>query len=746
MAVFICAGVTAINDYQKEKQFRELNEQAIASKTIQVLRDGQKLDVRLSEVVVGDIVTIVAGDEIAGDALLISGSSVLADEASMTGESDALHKEPQDLCEESQDKIVRDGKTNTATVHDVPSPVLLSGTNIKNGTGTMLIITVGPRSAIGKIRATITDKGDDETPLQKKLDKIATQIGYFGLVAAILVLIAMIVRAIIDKYNVGSNIIKAFLVSITVVVVAIPEGLPLAVTLSLAFSVKKMLGEKNLVKKLHACETMGGANVICSDKTGTLTTNQMELTNFWNLEAKQVFDQKSLKVASYTEYIAEPQIKLFLQSTCVNSHADPDEKNGNPTEMGIARYMKKCGVDVVKTRQRYQVLAEEPFSSDRKRTSMLIKDDDGKQLMLIKGASELILETCDSLIDMKSGKISKIGQAEKEEIKVNIEKFASMSLRTIGIGYATGVNYDKTKKDANGVLECESRGITFIGILGIMDVIRPEVPKAVEDCRIAGIEVKMVTGDNKITARAIAKTCGIITTEETGDFAEYQVMLGKDFFDYVGGYTVTKDKDGNSVYSVTNGERFTRIHKHIQVLARSRPEDKLTMVVGLRERGNIVAVTGDGTNDAPSLSKANVGFAMGLAGTEIAKQAAAILLTDDNFTSIISAVKWGRNIYDSIRKFLQFQLTVNVVAVMITFISAIFTKEAVLSAVQMLWVRIILFANSQVNLIMDTLASLALATEPPTPELLLRKPFPPTASIISKVESINSSHLIDNRK
>lgn len=439
----------------------------------------------------------------------------------MTGESDALHKEPHNLCVEAQNKIVRDGKSNTATVHDVPSAVLLSGTNIKNGTGTMLIITVGPRSAIGKIRATITDKGDDETPLQKKLDKIATQIGYFGLVAAILVLIAMIVRAIIDKHNVGSNIIKAFLVSITVVVVAIPEGLPLAVTLSLAFSVKKMLNEKNLVKKLHACETMGGANVICSDKTGTLTTNQMEMTHFWNLEAREVFAQTSLKVTNLTEYIGEAQRKLFLQSTCVNSHADPTEKNGNPTEMGIARYIQKCGVDVVSTRQRYQVISEEPFSSDRKRTSMLIKDDDGKQLMLIKGASELILESCDSLIDMKTGKVSKIGKAESEEIKANIEKFATMSLRTIGIGYSTNAVYDKTKKDTNGVLECESKGITLIGILGIMDVIRSEVPKAVEDCRTAGIEVKMVTGDNKITARAIAKTCGIIKKEETGEFADF---------------------------------------------------------------------------------------------------------------------------------------------------------------------------------------------------------------------------------
>ena len=642
----------SINDYQKDKQFRELNEISIASKKITVIRDSKPVEVRLSEVVVGEIVNIISGDEISGDGLMIHGSSVLADEASMTGESDALHKESQKDCLQVRDKLINDGRVNTATSHDVPSPVLLSGTNFKNGNGQMLIIAVGPRSAIGKIRATITDKEDDETPLQKKLEKIAGQIGFFGLISGICVLILMIVRAILDKTNLLRNIINAFLVSITVVVVAIPEGLPLAVTLSLAFSVKKMLKEKNLVKKLHACETMGGANVICSDKTGTLTKNEMYLTNFWNLEAIKVYDTKTEVSTKMSDFMSETQQIIFTQITCCNTTAEPGSESGNPTELAIIKYLHRSQVDITGIRQKYKKIADEPFSSDRKRMSTLIKDHQGKELMVISGASELILDSCDKLQDLKSGNIKQIGIAEKEDIKDAITKFAEQSLRTIGLAYSYPQKYDKTEKDANGVLACESSGLTLIGICGIKDIIRPEVPKAIEDCRTAGIEVKMVTGDNKITAKAIAKECGIIVKEEVGEFADFQIMLGKDFFEYVGGYTVTKDKEGNSVYSVTNGDRFTRIYKHVQVLARSRPEDKLTMVVGLKERGNVVAVTGDGTNDAPSLSKANVGFAMGVTGTDIAKQAADILLTDDNFSSIVSAVKWGRNIYDSIRKFL----------------------------------------------------------------------------------------------
>lgn len=695
MAVMISAGVQAVNDYQKEKQFMELNETALAGKRVDVLRDGDEISIQIGQVVVGDIVTVAAGDEIAGDAILLHGSSVLCDEASMTGESDVLHKEPIEVCIKKRDNVIAEGNINTAGHHEVPSPVLLSGTNIKNGNGKMLIIAVGEKSAIGKIRKNLVEGGDDKTPLQIKLEKIATDIGIFGLISAIITFIIMVIRAIIQSSQNGvwtknetNMIVRGFLVGITVLVVAIPEGLPLAVTLSLAFSVKKMLKEKNLVKKLHACETMGSANIICSDKTGTLTMNKMYLTHFWNCEGRQIYNNETGDIVPFNDFIGDKQLEIFNQLTCLNSTAHPDNESGNPTELAIVRYVSSCGVDPMVLRHRYQVIADEPFSSDRKRMSTLIRDEDGKELMLVKGASELILEGCDKLLDLSSGEITVLGSHDIEEIKSAINQFAEMSLRTIGLAYSYPDHYDKENKDKSGVLEVEKHGLTLVGICGIKDVIRPEVPVAIQNCRMAGVQVKMVTGDNKVTARAIAMECGIIQNIEQGEFSDFQVMLGKDFFEYVGGYEVTTEKNGHKTYSVVKGEKFDQIHKHICVLARSRPEDKLTMVVGLRERGMVVAVTGDGTNDAPALSKANVGFAMGVTGTEIAKQAADIMLTDDNFSSIVSAIKWGRNIYDSIRKFLQFQLTVNVVAVLITFVSAAATNDSILTAVQMLWVNI----------------------------------------------------------
>ena len=698
-AVFISAGVQAINDYQKELQFRELNQAAIDSTKITAVRDGDEIEIRLAEVVVGDIIKVVAGDEIPGDAILLSGSSVMCDEASMTGESDVIHKESQSICLKKRDHILEEGLANGAGIHEVPSPVLLSGTNIKNGKGFMLIIAVGDNSAIGKIRRNLVNNDDDTTPLQKKLSKLADAIGWFGLSAAVLTFLVMILRVIIKFAFDGAwdgektdLVVRAFLMAITVLVVAIPEGLPLAVTLSLAFSVKKMMKEENLVRKLHACETMGGADYICSDKTGTLTKNKMYLTHFWNCEGQQIYDNTTGNIVKYSEFVGDLMAPLFLQSICLNSTADADTESGNPTELAMVRYVSKCGIDVKEYRKKFEVVADEPFSSDRKRMSTLFKNEEEKTIMVIKGASELILDCCTELIDIYNGETCKITPEVVADINIAIKIFAEKSLRTIGIAYkeCSEGDYDKNDKDKHNVLNVEKSGLTLLGICGIKDVIREEVPDAVEKCRRAGIQVKMVTGDNKITAEAIAKECNIIEEGKTDpEYQDYEVMLGKDFYDMVGGYSVLPSKKKNKkIYTVTNSEKFTQIYKHVKVLARSRPEDKLTMVIGLKERGHIVAVTGDGTNDAPALSKANVGFAMGVTGTEIAKQAADILLTDDNFNSIVSAVKWGRNIYDSVSKFLQFQLTVNLVAVCITFVSAAITMENVLTAVQLLWVNL----------------------------------------------------------
>ena len=389
----------------------------------------------------------------------------------------------------------------------------------------------------------------------------------------------------------------------------------------------------------------------------------------------------------------------------------------------------------------------ETFTSDRKRMCTIIEKDDGDHRLYIKGASEYILQSCEKMLDLNSGDVGPLNEATLKNCNDAIVNFATKSLRTIGMAYLDlkPGGYDINDKNSKGILKIEESNLTLIGICGIKDIIRAEVPNAVLRCNRAGIAVKMVTGDNKITARAIAKEVNIL---DENDDDPSRVMEGPDFQKIIGGVccqNCKNDKNKNiedcdcvknedelkkaenkgkkiKVDTILNHDAFDQIWKNLSVLARSRPEDKYALVVGLRERGNVVAVTGDGTNDAPALSKADVGFAMGIAGTEVAKQAAAIMLMDDNFTSIVMAVKWGRNIYDSIRKFLQFQLTVNVVAVTGTFITAVSTKQPLLAAIQMLWV----------NLIMDTLASLALATEPPTDKLLERMPHSRNSYIISR--------------
>lgn len=392
--------------------------------------------------------------------------------------------------------------------------------------------------------------------------------------------------------------------------------------------------------------------------------------------------------------------------------------------MAILKYMLSCKVNAMEMRKTYPKEHMEPFTSDRKRMSTVITGEGGKKVFLLKGASELITASCNKLLNLKTGEEVPIDGTMRKNIDDAILGFAKQSLRTIGLAYKYVQTYDTETKNDKGVLKEEQDGFTLVAIAGIKDVIRPEVPDSVAQCNLAGITVKMVTGDNKVTARAIAKECNIINKNEPDDDDNGRVMEGPEFYKLIGGVQKkeSKTKGDSNEETIINGENFDRIYKKLAVLARSRPEDKYAMVTGLRERGHVVAVTGDGTNDAPALSKANVGFAMGITGTQVAKQAAAIMLMDDNFTSIVKAVKWGRNIYDSIRKFIQFQLTVNVVAVIITFVSAAVTKEAILSAVQMLWI----------NMIMDTLASLALATEPPSDALLLRKPSRIDDYIINK--------------
>jgi Ca2+ transporting ATPase len=501
-----------------------------------------------------------------------------------------------------------------------------------------------------------------------------------------------------------------------------------------------MMLDNNLVRKLQACETMGGANIICSDKTGTLTRNEMYWTNFWNGKEHKIFDSEKDTPINYKDFIEPGSVELFLDTLTFNSLDDPKKKGGNPTEIALLKYLDRCGLDVLQRRLSGEKVFGAPFSSDRKRMSTIIKAKNGKTYAFIKGASEYMIEVSNKFHSLETGIISDLTSDMNKLLEESIENMAKKALRTIGIAYKE-VDLAKLNletPDERGIFEYEKNDFIILGICGIKDIIRPEVPASVNKCHKAGIDVKMVTGDNKITARAIAREVNIINdrNEHTA-----LVLEGPDFLRRIGGIVcancpdkkcecVKNEKEqqkpenkGKQIRkdTIKNQDEFDKIWMKLTVLARSRPEDKYALVIGLRERGNVVAVTGDGTNDAPALSKADVGFAMGISGTEVAKQAASILILDDNFSSIVQAVKWGRNIYDSIKKFLVFQLTVNIVAVITTFVSAVILKEAILSTVQLLWI----------NLIMDTLAALALATEPPTEALLDRKPYKKTDYIIT---------------
>jgi Ca2+ transporting ATPase len=740
LAVFIVVFMTAINDYTKEKQFRALNAVKEDEK-IKVIRNGVPAEVSKFSLVVGDIVRVDVGDIVPADGLVFDESDLKLDESTMTGESILLKKHRED------------------------APFLLSGTKVMEGVGKMLVICVGEHAQAGIISklimgkkgttiasttaaekkaskdegVTSTTTGDvyvhvetpraaspvpeEETlpsPLQGKLDSLTVFIGKIGLGMAILVFLAMVIRfsithfAIDDKpytKEVWSDYLRFFIVGVTVLVVAIPEGLPLAVTIALAFSVRKMLKDQNLVRHLDACETMGSATTICSDKTGTLTTNRMTVVQCY-VGGKEFSTAVSLQQAMATSTADLLSLSIALNSTAeilppIQAGGLP-EHTGNKTECALLQLMADMGVEYSKIRKEHSIGHMITFSSAKKRMSIVVPLTNSSCRVFTKGASEIVLGLCTSLHQL-DGSVDNAFLVHREAEAV-IDKYASQAYRTLCLGYrdiAEPIEVVKVWPD-----EDIEKDLTCLAIVGIEDPVRPEVPGSIRLCKQAGIVVRMVTGDNLATAKSIAYKCGIIEPNDGS-----LVMEGVNFRKRV------LDSHGN-----INQDEFDKIWPMLRVLARSSPKDKYTLVSGLLKSNlkphgpQVVAVTGDGTNDAPALKKADVGFAMGICGTAVAKDASDIILMDDNFTSIVSAVKWGRNVYDSIAKFLQFQLTVNLVAITIAVIGAIAFNKSPLTAIQLLWV----------NLIMDTFASLALATETPTLAMLERKPYPRTKALLSK--------------
>ncbi|XP_076936506.1 calcium-transporting ATPase 2, plasma membrane-type-like [Bidens hawaiensis] len=669
-SILLVVFVTATSDYRQSLQFRDLDKEK-KKISIQVTRNGYRQKLSIYELLPGDIVHLGIGDQVPADGLFLSGFAVSIDESSLTGESEPV-------------------KVNTE------NPYLLSGTKVQDGSCKMLVVTVGMRTQWGKLMATLTEGGNDETPLQVKLNGVATIIGKIGLVFAIVTFAVLVQKLFASKIGEGSQwswsgddalmLLEYFAIAVTIVVVAVPEGLPLAVTLSLAFAMKKMMNDKALVRNLAACETMGSATTICSDKTGTLTTNHMTVVK--SCICMNVGEQE----------IPESVKKILVQSIFTNTGGEvvvnKEGKRvilGSPTDTAILEFGLSLGGDFQAEHESTKVIQVEPFNSTKKQMGVVLELPEGGVRAHCKGASEIVLAACDKVIN-ENGEVVALDEESLNRLTSTIESFAGEALRTLCLAYID------LESGFSPETPIPSSGYTCIGIVGIKDPVRPGVKESVALCRSAGITVRMVTGDNINTAKAIARECGILTDDglaiEGPDFREKSL------------------------------EELMEIIPKIQVMARSSPLDKHTLVKHLRTTfGEVVAVTGDGTNDAPALHEADIGLAMGIAGTEVAKESADVIILDDNFSTIVTVAKWGRSVYVNIQKFVQFQLTVNIVALIVNFTSACLTGSAPLTAVQLLWV----------NMIMDTLGALALATEPPNDELMKRAPVGRKGNFISNV-------------
>ena len=816
IAIVVVVMVGSITNYKKEMKFHSLNDFQKKAAKYNVIRNGINQYVISDELLVGDLVKVNYGEILPADMILIEGNGLKIDESSLTGESNSVSKKCYEECLE---ELLNNKK-------EPSSNLLFCGTNVVEGSGSAIVIAIGEYSQKGIIKGTIDNaQEENKTPLENKLNIIADLIGYFGLGSAIITFIALCIQLAIEYFTnkelkmieIMNKILKILILCVSIIVVAIPEGLPLAVTLSLAFSIKKLMDRNNLVRKMHACETMGGANYICTDKTGTLTENQMYIvsliTSNKEINIKKNFDSVDVgtinstpidknygkKIRTNYNLIIDNenfwdilQMSISVNVECEITPLIKPNINGdmetcetrNKTDKAFTEFLYQFKSPV--SFYRNKLLGNNynfkklPFDSSKKRMSILVKNSifpTGYRLFT-KGAAENAMMYSDKYIDKENGQIYEINNDVKKFINHKIDKLNKKMIRSLYLGYK-----DITKEEFENGFEIGERGLlidqlelVFIGIFGLKDSLRQEVKESVEKCHEASVNVIMVTGDNIITATSIAKECNILpNTVDLNDLKKYEIeknpneinnselkekhikdllinkpyaITGNSFYEVIGGIycetcredtsnckcpktkaeaeelskkTCSKIKDIKKD-SIKNIENFKQITSNLLVLARSQPLHKYALVLGLKTLGNVVAVTGDGTNDAPALSKSDVGFAM-IEGTDIAKEASDIVILDNNFSSIVIAIIYGRSIYENIRKFLQFQLTVNFCACLLVFICSCIGNETPLNSIQMLWV----------NLIMDSLGSLALATEPPYDSLLSKKPTQKNESIINGI-------------
>lgn len=644
VAILLATGLAFIFENKADREFKVLN-QINDDEQVVVIRNGNHISIPRKDVVVGDIVLLNVGEEIPADGELIESMAMNVDESSLTGEPMA-HK--------SADERDFDSAATYPTNH------VLKGTKVLEGHGVMRVTAVGDATENGKVYHASKIDNSIKTPLNEQLDRLGLLITKVSWGIAVMVVVCrLVVYSLgldndIDWVAAVAFLLQTIMIAVTLVVVAVPEGLPMAVTLALAYSMRRMLKTNNLVRKLHACETMGAATVICTDKTGTLTMNQMQVAELSEFDS----DRESLYLNMALNSTAELDFSSFE-----NPHV-----LGNPTEGALILYLHKKGINYSDLRSDIKKLDEIPFSTEHKFMASLVETDGGKRYIFVKGAPEIVFKMCSERPDLN--KLDDI-----------LERFQNQAMRTLGFAYAP------TDAVKLGPLS-EFEGLTYQGVAAISDPVRSDVPEAVREARTAGIEVKIVTGDTIGTALEIGRQVGIWTDSN----GERTIITGEDF------------------EKIPDNELGQRV-KEIKIISRARPMDKKRLVEALQKNGEIVAVTGDGTNDAPALKAAHVGLSMG-DGTSVAKEASDITIIDNSFSSIGRAVMWGRSLYINIRRFILFQMTVNVAACLIVLVGSFLGTQSPLTVTQMLWV----------NLIMDTFAAMALAALPPTKSVMKDQP------------------------
>ena len=666
VAVFLATTVGFYFERDAAKKFNLLTALS-EEQPVKVRRNGKVMEIPRHDVVVGDVVLVEVGDEVPADGELILCNDLQINESTLTGE----------LVTEKSLEGGGDGA--------YPRNVILRSTMVMNGRGEFVVTAVGDATEIGKVAKKSTEQTSVETPLHMQLDKLAKMISKVGSVVSVAAFFIFLIHDILtnpawggkDYFYMAEIVLNYFMMAVTLIVMAVPEGLPMAITLSLALNMRRMLKSNNLVRKLHACETMGAVTVICTDKTGTLTQNKMQVSA---LELKQG-DEALLDTA------------IALNSTAELNDGKPI---GNPTESALLLWLDAQGKDYVELRKQVKVLKQLPFSTERKMMATLAEVD-GAQYLFVKGAPEIVMKKC--VIEDRM-----LRQTSEE-----LDEWQHKAMRTLAFAYKKVETSIMRTSTAEVVALLEADDLLLQAIAAIADPIRPDVPAAVQECRHAGIEVKVVTGDTAATAMEIGKQIGVFEDEPEN--------IGAD------GSLTSLDQQmitGEEWEALSDDEAYERA-KDIRVMSRARPTDKQRLVAMLQKRGEVVAVTGDGTNDAPALHYAHVGLSLG-SGTSVAKEASDMTLLDDSFKSIANAVMWGRSLYRNLQRFLFFQLVVNVAALLLVLGGSVIGTEMPLTVTQILWV----------NLIMDTFAALALASLPPSHEVMKEKPRKASDFIINK--------------